>query len=93
MEIVKNSVVKSIAGHDKGSFYMVLDVGGGYATIADGRRRPVERPKRKSERHLAPTQTVLALDGPTNKQLWEALRGFNLPHTDSRQGGNVLVKG
>ena len=35
--------------------------------VADGKRRPLERPKRKKLFHLAPTGTVLPGRGPENQ--------------------------
>lgn len=93
MEIVKSMVVKSIAGHDQGSFYAVLSVSEGFAEIADGKHRLLSKPKRKSLKHLRATQTVLAIDELTDKKLREALHSFNSPQTNIEQGGNVLVKG
>lgn len=81
MEITAGMVVKSNAGHDQGSYYAVLSTEGGYAYIADGRRRRVECPKRKKFMHLRPTKTVLDITDITNKALRGLLEPFN------RQGG------
>ena len=60
----RGQVVYSAAGHDKDSFYVVVDVlAGGFCTIADGRRRKFCRPKRKNQRHLRPTHSSVELDG------------------------------
>ena len=47
MEIVKGCVVKAKAGRDKNGYFVVLDLDGEYAMISDGKRRPLEKPKRK----------------------------------------------
>lgn len=78
-------VVMSAAGHDTGTFYLALDVKGGFALLADGRRRKLENPKRKSVKHLRKTKTRLTRPD-TDKKLREALRAFR---TD--EGGNKLV--
>lgn len=78
-------VVRSAAGHDMGAFYLVLSVEGKLALLADGRRRKLENPKRKSVRHLRKTNTRLQRPD-TDKKLREALRAFR---TD--EGGNKLV--
>lgn len=76
--IVKGSVVKSSAGHDSGSFYVVLETDGTFAWIADGRVRKVQKPKKKNHRHLKPANTVLDVqDLQTNKLLKKALSVFN----------------
>ncbi|MGI5904669.1 MAG: hypothetical protein ACOX85_00175 [Candidatus Pararuminococcus gallinarum] len=80
MEIAKGCVVKSVAGHDGGRFYVVLSLTDGFAVIADGKERKLERPKRKNLRHLRPTNTVLDVETlTTNNKLRRALREFNGP--------------
>ena len=73
MEIAKGCVVKSVAGHDGGRFYVVLSLTDGFAVIADGKERKLERPKRKNLRHLD-VETLT-----TNNKLRRALREFNGP--------------
>lgn len=76
--LTRGCVVKSKSGHDAGSFYAVVSVQGGLATIADGRRRKLEKPKRKNIRHLAKTNTVLHEDElATDHKLRRALWDFN----------------
>ena len=53
MDIVKASIVTSTAGRDKGSPFYVLDCQGDFLLLVDGKRRPVERPKRKRRKHAA----------------------------------------
>ena len=47
MEWRRGQVARSLAGHDKGTFLAVLEVAPPYAVVADGKARPLERPKRK----------------------------------------------
>lgn len=51
MDIVKANVVISIAGRDKGEPFFVLGTEGDFLLLADGKTRPVERPKRKRRKH------------------------------------------
>lgn len=80
MEICKGSVVFSKAGRDKGGVFIVLDVYGGTAMIADGALRRVEKPKRKKIKHLQKTNCVLELvtdaGGLSNAQLRKALAPY-----------------
>lgn len=47
------AVVRSLAGRDQGTWYVVLrQVDERRAAVADGRRRPADRPKLKNRRHL-----------------------------------------
>lgn len=43
----------SLAGHDAGKRYMVMAVLNDRVVLADGKRKTLERPKRKNPRHLA----------------------------------------
>lgn len=54
MDIAKASIVRSMAGRDKGSPFFVLETEGDFLLLADGKKRPVERPKRKKRRHVMP---------------------------------------
>lgn len=77
MEIKRGQVVRSIAGHDKGGFLTVLEVFPPCALVCDGKRRPLQRPKRKKLFHLAPTVSVLPEEAlKTNRQIRAALRPF-----------------
>lgn len=60
MEIIRGTVAKSLAGHDKGSWYVVLSVNGKNALVANGKSRTICHPKTKNLIHLAPTKTVLS---------------------------------
>ena len=60
MGFQRGTVVRSKAGHDKGSFFAVLSHDGDTALIADGKTRTLSSPKRKKLKHLAFTNTVLS---------------------------------
>ncbi len=60
MRYQRGMVVRSKAGHDKGSFYAVVAVENDTALVADGDKRTVTSPKRKKLIHLAFTSTVLS---------------------------------
>lgn len=77
--ITEGSIVKSTSGHDGGSYYVVLKCGAGFAYIADGKCRKVEKPKKKNIRHLAKTNNIVEnlQDGLTNKKLKQILHEYN----------------
>jgi ribosomal protein L14E/L6E/L27E len=53
-------VVRSIAGRDKGNFLVVLKTEEtGFASVADGDLRRIEKSKRKKIKHLAKTSYVI----------------------------------
>lgn len=77
MEILTGQIVRSLAGHDKGDFQIVVAVDGVYALLCDGKRRSREKPKRKKLKHLAPTKTVICENLlKTNRQIRAVLRQF-----------------
>lgn len=59
MQFVKGMVVRSKAGHDKGSFFVVVRVEDDFAYVADGKSRTPLNPKKKKQIHLSVTKTVL----------------------------------
>ena len=52
MEISKSDLVQSVAGRDKGMLFFVIDTDGVYVSLANGKERRVEKPKRKKEKHV-----------------------------------------
>lgn len=77
MDIAKGSVVIAKAGRDKGKAFAVIQVlDDRTVLIADGRRRPLERPKRKNVIHLQRTGTTVDCI-TTNRQLRIFLKDFS----------------
>ncbi|MFA9380449.1 MAG: hypothetical protein ACERKO_05250 [Acetanaerobacterium sp.] len=78
MLIEKGMIVKSIAGRDHNRFFLVLYTEGEFAYVADGRMRPIEKPKKKKARHLAKTNaTAQEMTVSTNRQLRQLLAAYN----------------
>jgi ribosomal protein L14E/L6E/L27E len=76
MDITKGSVVIAKAGRDKGRAFAVIEVlSDREVLIADGKRRPIERPKRKNVIHLQSTNTTVDCI-TTNRQLRNILKEF-----------------
>ncbi len=83
MKYVRGLVVRSLAGHDQGGFFTVLATDGTFAVICDGKRRSLEKPKRKKKIHLAVTTTVLPDSSmQTNREIRNALRSFQGSQAD-----------
>lgn len=74
MDFTKGSVVVSKAGRDKGYLLAVVGIEKDYVLVADGKERPLERPKRKNPKHLAKTAMTVSLENITNRGLRKALR-------------------
>ena len=85
MEIIEGSIVRSIAGRDKGDLFIVISREGDYAYLANGELRKVDRPKKKKLKHLQRSNTVsefiqnkLQTTGKvTNSEVRKALSEFN----------------
>lgn len=76
----RGSVVVSLRGRDSKRLMAVLEVECNRALVADGRLRPIEKPKRKNPRHLAPTGAVLdETSMATNRNLRRALAQLRMP--------------
>lgn len=86
----KGTIVRSVAGHDKDRFYLVVDVKENDYYIADGKLRTLEKPKKKNEKHLAKTNMMLDIETiSTNKELRRLLSSYN--NLKIPKGGNLLV--
>lgn len=42
----------SMAGHDKGKVYLIIEEAGDYVYVADGAVRTLDRPKKKNKKHI-----------------------------------------
>lgn len=72
IEFKTGGLVKSLAGHDKGEYYIIIGVGSEYVDLSDGKRRPVEKPKRKNKKHLQ----VIHQEADRNRMTNEEIRRF-----------------
>ena len=52
MELSRSDLVQSVAGRDKGMLFFVIDTDGVYVSLANGKERKLETPKRKKLRHV-----------------------------------------
>ena len=84
-------VVLSRAGRDCGRLMIVLEAKDGLITVADGKERPLERPKRKNPRHLQKTGYTVSLEALTNKKLKIALRAFS-EHDIAEESDKACLK-
>ena len=69
VNITPGSMVMACAGRDKNSFFVATEIHDGFVFIANGKSRKLEKPKRKNIKHISPTNTVIELEGLTNKKL------------------------
>ncbi len=81
MDSVVGRIVQSSSGRDKGTYLFCIDRNESFLLVCDGRRRPLERPKRKNPRHLIITDDRLPVeDVQTNRALRRSLRHYAQTH-------------
>ena len=72
----RGTVVIASAGKEKGGYFVVTEVlDQRYVLIADGKRRPIEKPKKKNINHLKRTNSVID-EIETNRQLRIILNSY-----------------
>ena len=82
MELRKGMLAISKAGHDKNSWYVVLEVEQTQAFLVNGVNRTMDRPKKKKLKHLQPVnelpeilQEKLQKETPwTNEEIKRAIK-------------------
>ncbi len=90
MQIKVGTVVISRAGRDKGKWMAVLQVSDNRVLVIDGKERPLERPKLKNIKHLAPTRyEVSQYDMMFNSRLKRALYSLSVRHKSGRGVSDV----
>lgn len=52
MEYWTGALCASLAGHDKGEFFVIIGETGEYVSLANGDSRPLDRPKKKKKKHI-----------------------------------------
>lgn len=84
MEFETGTVVISKAGRDKGYFLTVIGEENGSLLVADGKERPLSRPKKKNPKHLQKTNHRINLQQLTDKRLRTLLRELSVSEEKRR---------
>ena len=73
-------IVIATAGKDKGKYFVIIGERDGKLLIANGRRRKVQRPKAKAEKHLR--LVCSGADQPicTNKVILKLLKPYTMAY-------------
>ncbi|MEW4412655.1 KOW domain-containing RNA-binding protein [Clostridium sp. AN503] len=72
---------RSLAGHDKDQYFIILTDEGEYVTISDGKTRKVENPKRKNKKHIQAGKTPLLVGRPaTDEAIRKELENYLRSH-------------
>ena len=95
MDISKADIVVSLAGHDRGQYFFVVETDGLWVWIADGRGRKLEQPKKKKLKHVqrvSRTDSRVAEkirngDKVLNSELRRELAVFGQKFESQNQGG------
>lgn len=76
-------LVKSLAGHDKERYFIILEQEGEYLTLADGHTKTVNHPKRKKKKH---TQLVKVVEQesfpPRDEKIRKIIKRYKRSHCD-----------
>ena len=77
MELKVGQLVYSKAGRDRGKVLAVTKISDCGVYVADGKERPLERPKCKNLKHIGTTTTVLDSGSmSTNRALRQAISNY-----------------
>ncbi|MBR4554204.1 MAG: KOW domain-containing RNA-binding protein [Ruminococcus sp.] len=76
------SAVRALAGREKGRTFVAVAADGGFVYIADGAERKLEKPKRKSIKHISPAGAFIETEGLTNKKLRRLLKELETQSTE-----------
>lgn len=60
---------RSLAGHDKGEYFVILSDCGEFVMLADGRLRTVEKPKKKRKKHIQAGKQPLIAEFPVTNEI------------------------
>lgn len=58
--VEQGRVVRSIAGHDKGEFFVVVKDEDNFVLLCNGKERKLENPKKKNKKHIALTSLIMS---------------------------------
>ena len=73
-DIKVGSVVRALAGREKGRCFVAAAVDGGFVYICDGRERKLAKPKKKNRKHISPAGAFIETEGLTDRKLRGLLR-------------------
>lgn len=76
----------SLAGHDKGEYFIVIDAEEEYVLLADGRCRTAEKPKRKKKKHVQICRQQLISQFPvTDEVIRKTLKNYVKNHCGDKE--------
>ncbi len=79
-------IVKSVAGRDKGDYFLIVDIKDEFLILADGKNRRLEKPKKKKKKHVAITHYICEdVKGKLDD-------GLKLSNADIRRSLKIFLK-
>ena len=72
-----NQLAVSLAGHDKGSIYVILSEDDSMVCLADGKTKTLKRPKKKNPKHI---RRIVHLPEEIKEELKKACQDSDLVH-------------
>ena len=95
VEYKKGYFARSLAGHDKGRLYVIIEEGertkaGEYVLLCDGRLKTLDKPKKKKKKHIQVIHTAdeqienLIRNGQPikNEDIKRAIKTYNGKHNE-----------
>ncbi|MBR6316047.1 MAG: KOW domain-containing RNA-binding protein [Lachnospiraceae bacterium] len=67
-------LAKSLAGHDKGNIYIIIEETETDVLVADGKYKTLEHPKRKNKKHIQVIKQKNAID--TNEAIKYSIKEY-----------------
>lgn len=80
-EVRPGCPARSLAGHDKDQYFIILAVAGDCVMLADGKTKTVEKPKRKKIKHIQAASQPLFSEMPvTDEMIRSQLKNYARSH-------------
>lgn len=77
MDIKTGSVVRALAGREKGRYFVAVDVHDGFVYLSDGKERKLGKPKKKNIKHISPVHRFIETEQLTDRKLRQQLQRFS----------------
>ncbi len=73
-------LARSLAGHDKNQYFIIVSDEGEYVAMANGTTHRVDDPKRKNKKHIQAGKMPLFTASPTDEEIRNELNAWVKRH-------------
>lgn len=81
LEYKPGCLARSLAGHDKDRYFIILKEDGEYVALADGKSKTVGAPKRKKKKHIQLVKEPLIFKFPvTDETIRNVIKCYQRSH-------------